>query len=72
MREERCYGALSAGSSSPGLKVTEANVNEGEVEGSAAVHHLVEELHGQLDQLDHSIITAAYRNITENNASRYV
>ncbi len=68
MCEERCYGALSAGGSSPGLQVTEANVNEREVEGGAAVHHLVEELHGQRDQLDHSVITAACRNITENKA----
>lgn len=67
--EERCYGALSAGGScSPGLQVTEANVNEGEVKGGAAVYHLVEELHGQRDQLGHSFITAAYRDNTENNA----
>ncbi len=67
MCEERRYGSFSTGSS-PGLQVTEANVNEGEVEGSAAVHHLVEELHGQRDELDHSIIAAACRDITENNA----
>lgn len=68
MCEERCYGALSADGGSSGLQVTEANVNEGEVECGAAVHHLVEELHGQRDQLDHSVITAAYGNITRNGA----
>lgn len=46
MCEERCYGALSADGSSPGLQVTEANIDEGEVEGGVAVHHLLEELHG--------------------------
>lgn len=60
MCEERCYGALCAGDSCSGLQVTEANVDEGEMEGSAAVHHFVEEFHGQRDQLDHSIIPAAY------------
>lgn len=68
MCEKRFNGALSADGSSFALQVTEANVNEGEVEGGASVHHLVEELHSQRDQLDHSIITAVYRNITEENA----
>lgn len=62
MWEKRCYGALSAGGSYSGLQVTEANVDEGEMEGSAAVNHLVEEFHGQRDQLDYSIVTAAYRH----------
>lgn len=65
--EERCYWALSTDSSSSGLQVAKANVNESEVESGATVNHLVEELHGQRDQLDHSIITVAYRDITENN-----
>lgn len=65
MCKKRCNGALSTGGSSPRLKVTEANINEGEVEGCAAVHHLVEEFHCQCGQLNHSIIGAAYRDITE-------
>lgn len=65
MCEERGYGALSADGSPPALQVTEADVHEREVEGGPAVHHLVEELHGQLDQLDHSIITVAYIDMTE-------
>lgn len=65
MSEERCDGALSAGGSSPRLQVTEANINEGEVEGCTAVHHLVEEFHCQCGQLNHSIIGASYRDITE-------
>lgn len=32
------------------------------MEGSAAVHHLVEEFHGQWEQLDHSLILAACRH----------
>lgn len=67
MCEERCDGALSADGSPPGPQVAEADVDEGEVEGGAAVHHLVEELHGQRDQLDHSFISAVCRNTTENN-----
>lgn len=69
MCEERCYGALCAGGSCSGLQVTEANVNEGEMEGSAAVHHSVEEFHGQRDQLDHSIIPAAYRHYRKQRFS---
>lgn len=60
--EERCYGTLSVGGSPLGLQVTEANVDEGKVESGSAVHHLVKELHGQRDQLDHSIITATYKS----------
>lgn len=65
MREERSYGALSTDSSSSGLQIAEANINESEVESSTAVNQLVEELHGQWNQLGHGIITAAYRDITE-------
>lgn len=56
--EEGGYGALAAGRSRPGLQVSEANVYEREVEGCVAVHHLVEELHGHADQLDHGITAA--------------
>lgn len=69
MCEERCYGALSAGGNSPGLQVTKANVNEGEMESATAFNHLVEKLHSQWNKLDHSIITAAYRDIPEKTCS---
>lgn len=58
MCQESCYGALSCDGSSPGLQVTETNINEGEVKGGVAVHHFLEELHGQWDQEDHGVFTA--------------
>lgn len=59
--EERRDGSLCAAGGCLALEVTEADVNEGEVEGHVGDHHLVEELHGQRDQLRHSLVTAAYR-----------
>lgn len=61
LREEGCYRPLCAVGSCFALEVSEANANEGEVEGHVDVHQLVEELHGQREQLEHSIIGAAYR-----------
>lgn len=57
--EEGANGALYVGCSSSGLQITEAHINEGEVEGFALVHHLVEEFHSHRDQMEHSIIGAA-------------
>lgn len=59
MCEEGGYGALSACNSSPGLQISEAHVNEGEVEGCALLYHLVEELHCHRDQMDHGVLSAA-------------
>ena len=54
MCEEGGDGSL-ADSSTLGLQVTEAHIEEGEVEGCVGVHHLVEELYGHGDQLGQGI-----------------
>lgn len=59
--KERCDGALSTGSSCSVPQVAEANINEGEMEGSAGIHHFMKEFHSQWNQLCHSIFFGTYR-----------